>query len=229
MPELQQAKDNRDNALFELKLANRCPPGYMRNLFDSFAPNYDQTMLEKLGYTAHLHLRVLANRILPPGRPSWNILDLGCGTGLVGEAFRDLAEGGRLDGMDLAPRMIEAARSRGIYGELILGDIELLLPMSGPNYDLILAADTMIYIGDLAPIFRGVANRLKPSGFYLFAAESYEGNGWEQTAMHRFRHSESYVRQLAGETGLSFVEIMECKLRHEASAPVPGFAVALQK
>jgi predicted TPR repeat methyltransferase len=229
MPDLAQARENRDNALFELKRASRCPPGYMRNLFDNFAPHYDETMLAKLGYAAHRHLRELADRILPRERAPWNILDLGSGTGLVGEAFKDLAAGGRLDGIDLAPRMIEAARARGIYDDLILGDIETVLAGSGPSYGLVLAADTMIYIGDAEPTFRGVAARLQPSGFYLFAVESKEGEGWEQTPMHRFRHSESYLRGLAHDVGLDFVDIMGCALRNEAANPVPGFAVALQK
>jgi predicted TPR repeat methyltransferase len=228
-PHLAQARENRDNAAFELKRAKRCPPGYMRNLFDSFAPTYDETMLEKLGYAAHRHLRTLADRVLPREGAPWRILDLGCGTGLVGESFKDLAQGGALDGMDLAPRMIETARARGIYGALMLGDLEVLLPQPGPRYSLILAADTMIYIGDLEPTFRGVAARLEPGGFYLFAVEGKGGQGWEQTPMHRFAHSESYLRGLAAQTGLEFVDIMGCKLRNEGTTPVPGFAVALQK
>ncbi|HEX3485946.1 MAG TPA: tetratricopeptide repeat protein [Micropepsaceae bacterium] len=229
MPGLPQARDNRENALFELKRATRCPPGYMRNLFDNFAPHYDQTMLEKLGYAAHRHLRSLAVRVLPRTERPWRILDLVCGTGLVGESFKDLAAGGRLDGIDLAPRMIEASRARGIYDDLILDDLETALAAPGPRYDLILAADTMIYIGDLEPTFRGVASRLEPGGFYLFAVEGKSGEDWDQTVMHRFRHSESYLRDLAQRSGLEFVACEACTLRHESAVPVAGFAVAVQK
>jgi predicted TPR repeat methyltransferase len=228
MPGLAQATENRENALFELKRVSRCPPGYMRNLFDNFAAHYDQTMLGKLGYAAHRHLRDLADRVLPRDPKPWRILDLGCGTGLVGEAFKDLAAGGKLDGIDLAPRMLEASRARGIYDELVLDDLENALAAPGPHYDLILAADTMIYIGDLAPTFRGIASRLEPGGFYLFAVESKSGDGWEQTIMHRFRHSESYLRSLAQQAGLDFVDMTECTLRQEAATPVPGFAVAVR-
>jgi predicted TPR repeat methyltransferase len=228
-PDLSQAAENRDNALFELRRATRCPPGYMRNLFDNFASHYDETMLEKLGYRAHQHLRTLAESTLPRRDRPWRILDLGCGTGLAGEAFKDLAAGGRLDGIDLAPRMIERARSRGIYDDFILADIETALPAPGPRYDLILAADTMIYLGDLAAIFASVAQRLEPGGFYLFAVEGMPGEGWQQTPMNRFRHSQSYLRDEAARAGLAFIAMMECKLRHEAAEPVPGFAVALQK
>ena len=228
-PTFEHARDNRLNALFELKQGNRCPPAYMRGLFDDFSSHYDETMLEKLQYRAHLHLRELANRVLPRLMPPWRILDLGCGTGLVGEAFKDLATGGRLDGLDIAPRMIEAARARGIYDELILGDLETELYAPGPNYELILAADTMIYLGYLAPTFFGVAHRLEPEGFYIFAVESTAEGEWQQTPSNRFRHSTAYLKTEAERAGLVFVDSLGCTLRNEAGTPVAGLAVALQK
>jgi len=229
VPFLPQALENRENALFELKRTTRCPPGYMRNLFDGFAAHYDQTMLHGLGYRAHLHLRTLADRVLPPETARLRVLDLGCGTGLVGETFKDLARGARLDGIDIAPKMIEAARARGFYDELILGDLESALHTPGQAYDLMLAADTMIYLGDLKPTFTGAAKRLDSGGVYIFAVESKEGEGWEQTAAHRFRHSESYVRAIAADAGLGVLEIMPCVLRYESNVPVAGMTVALKK
>jgi predicted TPR repeat methyltransferase len=186
-------------------------------------------MLKKLEYRGHLHLRTLAERVIKPLEPGRRILDLGTGTGLVGEVFRDIARGGRLDGVDIAPRMIEAARRRGIYDELRLGDLEEMLHETGTAYDVILAADTMIYLGDLSTTFTGVAKRMEEGGFYIFAVESKDGGGWEQTAKNRFRHSEAYLREEAERAGLEFVDIMPCPLRNEASTPVAGFAVALKK
>ena len=164
-----------------------------------------------------------------PGRERLKVLDLGCGTGLAGDAFTDMAVGGRLDGIDIAPRMIDAARERGIYRDLILGDLETVLASPGPAYDLIVSADTMVYLGDLAPVFIGVANRLEPGGFYLFACEAKDGDGWELTPANRFRHSESYLREEAAHAGLSFIDLMECTLRRERDQPIAGYAVALQK
>jgi predicted TPR repeat methyltransferase len=153
---------------------------------------------------------------------------LGCGTGLVGDVFKDLAAGGRLDGIDIAPRMIDAARRRGIYDDLILDDLETVLALPGQHYDLILSADTMIYLGDLTPTFFGVANRLTPGGFYIFAAESKTGEGWEQTPADRFRHSLSYLQAETARAGLCFIDVMETVLRLEANEPVPGFVAAVQ-
>src|SRR5207237_1794902 len=166
---------------------------------------------------------------LPTVSPPWRILDLGCGTGLVGEVFKDLAQGGRLDGIDLSPRMIEAARARSIYDELILGDLEDFLSNSGRNYDLILAADTMVYFGDLAPTLSGIAKQLEAGGFCLFAVEAKAGEGWEQMPVRRFRHSASYLRSASASAGLKFVDTIDCIIRREKNDPVAGFAVALQK
>jgi predicted TPR repeat methyltransferase len=228
-PAFPEANENRLNAMFALRRLSRCPPGYIRTLFDDYSSYYDAAMVEALGYRGHLHLRTLADRLLPRASTRLRILDLGCGTGLVGEVFRDLARGGRLDGIDLSPRMIEAARSRAIYDDLILGDLEVFLAEAGRDYDLILAADTMVYFGDLSPTLTGIFERLVPGGFYLFAVEAMGGEGWKQMPVNRFRHSESYLRAASARAGLDVAAVMECSIRREANEPVAGFAVALQK
>lgn len=225
-PDLQQ---RRETALFELGRATRCPPDYMRRLFDKYSERYDQHMTGTLRYRGHEHLRTLFDRVRPDAAGPLAIVDLGSGTGLVGEEFKELAAGGRLDGIDLAPLMIEAARKRGIYTDLILGDLETVLPAPGPSYDLALAADTMIYIGDLAPTFAGVARRLVPGGHYVFAVEAKDDGTWEKTETSRFRHSLDYIRAEAKRAGLAFVDSMDCVLRYENREPIKGFAVALQK
>lgn len=228
-PGVPEVIGNRENALFELKRTARCPPGYMRQLFDDFSATYDKHMLDELKYRAHLHLRALFDRVRPEARAPLHILDLGCGTGLVGETFRDLAQGGRLDGVDLAPRMIEAAGKRGIYDDLILADLETHLAAPGRAYDLALAADTMIYLGDLGLTFSGVAKHLHSGGLYIFAVEAKAGDGWEQTERNRFRHSLAYLQREAAAFGLEIVDVLECTLRTEAEIPVAGFTVALRK
>jgi predicted TPR repeat methyltransferase len=228
-PDLETAKVNRELALLELRKLNRLPPNMTRALFDDFSPYYDSKMLDVLGYRGHLHVRAMAERAVPGLKAPMRLLDLGCGTGLVGDAFKDIATGGRLDGIDLSPRMIEAARGRAIYDELILGDLDTVLAQEGRSYDLILAADTIIYIGDLAATFKGVMRRLAPGGFFVFTCESKEGGGWEQTEANRFRHSESYLRGQATSAGFSVAELITCELRSESSKPVTGYAAALRK
>ncbi len=228
-PDNPTARENREHTLFALGRTPRCPPTYMRRLFDGFTGTYDRHMLETLNYRAHLHLRDLANKVLTDRKAALRVLDLGSGTGLVGEAFKDFTEGGRLDGIDLSPMMNEEAKKRGIYDELILGDLEPYLASPGAPYDLMLAADTLIYLGDLAPTFGGSAYRLDPGGYFIFAVEAKDGEGWEKTSGNRFAHSLSYLQEEAKRQRLEFVESVECVLRTQDKVPVAGYAVALRK
>ena len=123
--------------------------------------------------------------------------------------------------------MIEKARARGIYADLAVADIETFLESDGRLYDLILAADTLVYLGDLARVFAGVRHRLKPDGFFLFTTEKAEGEGFELGPKRRWRHSEAYLRAAADAAGLDISGLMAASPRNEANMPVDGFAVAL--
>jgi predicted TPR repeat methyltransferase len=160
-----------------------------------------------------------------PGRDRLSILDLGCGTGLAGAMFQPLAA--RLDGVDLSPAMIEKARARGIYDDLVVADLETALGTAGAFYDLILAADTLVYLGDLGTVFRGAAARLAPDGYFLFTTEAKDGDGFELGPKRRWRHSDAYLRATATAAGLSVAGLVAATPRHEANLPVEGFAVAL--
>ena len=211
-----------------MKTAARSDPGYVRHLFDQFSADYDARMIGQLGYAAPQILLDLAEMVMP-GREGLSILDLGCGTGLAGLAFRPLAS--RLDGVDLSPAMIEKARARGIYDHLDVADLESALLESapvapGPAYDLILAADTLVYLGDLASVFKAARGRLSPDGFFLFTVEEAV-KGFELGPKRRWRHSETYLRDLARASGLTVAGLVAATPRHEAGQPVPGFAVAL--
>jgi predicted TPR repeat methyltransferase len=203
----------------------RSDPRYVRHLFDQFSFDYDARMRGQLGYRGPEILRELASFLMPQ-RSDCAILDLGCGTGLAGMAFEDMAE--QLDGIDLSPAMIEKARALGIYDRLVVGDIESGLAAFERRYDLILAVDTIIYLGDLAALFEGVAARLADDGMFLFTVESKDGAGFALGPKRRWRHSEHYLRKLAEKTGLDVAGLMPASVRAEAGVPVDGFAVALR-
>ena len=228
-PTLETARRNRFVVMHKLKRLTRIADFALREMFDAVAPEFDSMMVDGLSYRGHLNVREMAGRVIDTHKAGWRILDIGCGPGLVGEAFTDMAAGGRLDGLDLAPRMIETARKRGIYDELILGDLESVLNEEGRQYDLIVSADTMIYLGDLALAFSGAANRLVEGGYYIFACESKAGQGWELNEADRFSHSEAYLREEAARAGLAFVDLIARDLRFEKGKPVGGLAVALRK
>ena len=207
-----------------IKAAPRSDPGYVRHLFDQFSADYDSRMIGQLAYAAPRILLDLAALVMP-GRDSLAILDLGCGTGLAGAAFRPLAA--RLDGIDLSPAMIEKARARHIYDNLEVADLEAALGRPGPAYDLILAADTLVYLGDLSSVFGAAHARLHPDGFFLFTVEKADGEGFELGPKRRWRHSEAVLRGLAQRAGFHMAGLVAATPRHEAGEPVEGFAVAL--
>ena len=210
-----------------MKDAVRSDPGYVRHLFDQFSADYDNRMRGPLAYAAPEILRDLADMVMH-GRAQLSILDLGCGTGLAGAAFQPLAA--RLDGVDLSPAMIEKARVRGIYDELTVGDIETVLAARGPPYDLILAADTLVYLGDLAPVFRGARGRLAADGYFLFTVEAADDGFAADFSLgpkRRWRHSDAYLRAAAAAAGFAVTGLVAAAPRREANLPVAGFAVAL--
>ena len=201
----------------------RSDPRYVRHLFDQFSADYDARMIGQLGYGAPQILRNLADLIGLLYRDPLSILDLGCGTGLSGAAFYDLAV--RLDGIDLSPAMVEKAKARGIYNDVRVGDIETAASDGG--YDLVLAADTLVYLGDLEPVFRAAAEALVSGGTFLFTVERKEDDGYELGPKRRWRHSETYLRAVAAATGFDVAGFLECSPRTEAGVPVEGYAVAL--
>jgi predicted TPR repeat methyltransferase len=207
-----------------IKAAPRSDAGYVRHLFDQFSADYDLRMIGQLAYAGPQILLDLAGMVMP-GRAGMAILDLGCGTGLAGVAFKPLAA--RLDGVDLSPGMIEKARAREIYDQLAVADLEAALAQSGARYDLILAADTLVYLGDLTGVFRNVRKRLAPDGYFLFTTEAKAGEGFELGPKRRWRHSEAYLRATAAAAGLSVAGLVAAAPRQEANQPVEGFAVAL--
>ena len=209
-----------------IKARPRSDAGYVRHLFDQFSTDYDARMIGQLAYRAPQILRELAGLVMA-GRDGLSILDLGCGTGLSGAVFADLAS--RLDGVDLSAAMIEKARARNIYDSLAVADIEGHLAHDGREYDLILAADTLVYLGDLAAIFAGATRRLAAGGFFLFTVEWKEDAGFELGPKRRWRHSEAYLRDMVARTGFEVAGLVACAPRSEANVPVEGLAVALSR
>jgi predicted TPR repeat methyltransferase len=186
-------------------------------------------MVEQLSYRGPAILRAVFDLLRPDAAPPLRILDLGCGTGLAGEAFRDLSVCGRLDGIDLSPRMLDAARRRGIYDSLVEGELRAEMERPGPDYDLVIAADCFVYLGDLAPVFDAAFGRLTPGGFLLFTVERGEGDAFARDLKRRYRHGEAYLRKEAERAGFEIMGLVDCVPRREAGRDVEGLAVALAK
>lgn len=193
------------------------PETYVRDVFDNFSRHYDESLVEKLGYTTPTQLReMLTSKEIHPFPTT---LDMGCGTGLSGEAFRDLTQ--ELIGLDLSPKMLEVAGKKGLYDSLHETDICSFLKESKASFDLILAADVFIYIGDLSEIFSLVKKRAAAGGLFLFSTE-LAGQDFSLKPMGRFGHAESYIRNLAQENGFTVAKVRAANIRKEKGDWITG-------
>ena len=153
-----------------------------------------------------------------------DVIDLGCGTGLCGAAFR--ASSDRLTGVDLSPRMIEVARGKQIYDRLEVGAIDdFLVREPERSARLILAADVFVYVGDLAPIFAAARKTLQPTGFLAFTLQQARDGAYRMGSDMRFSHSEAYVRTVARAVGLRIALIEPVSIRKDAGLETPGLIV----
>jgi len=199
---------------------DRASEAYIATLFDRFAPDFDAQLTGELEYRAP---KILASTIkghLPAGKTRLDILDLGCGTGLGGLAFKKLAK--RIDGVDLSGEMLKLARKRRIYKYLTKSDIVTHLNRVNRKYDLVTGADVFVYFGALNDVFEGVEKVLKPGGFLVFSVETNKNSGFELTPSGRYVHGRPYVRKVAKWGGLNECSVGREIVRQEYGEPVFG-------
>lgn len=217
-------------ALAELDAAvtiDAAPHAYVKALFDAYAEAFDKALVERLDYSTPQRLAAAIRTAREgPGR-FVRALDLGCGTGLAGEAI--VADVAWLEGVDLSDGMIAEARNKGVYDKLDVADLMAALHQRAEQYDLILAADVLIYFGDLAKVFSALSARLQPSGLVAFSVEKGGGADWSVQPSLRFAHSADYVAKVVRAAGLDLVSVEEAALRKDRGADVAGLLVIARK
>lgn len=218
-PGNQQARHQLDS--LQGRRTARAPEAYVRKVFDNYAAGFEQHLTGGLGYAAPANMRELAASLDMGDASGGRSIDLGCGTGLGGLAFQDLA--GELIGVDLSSRMLREAEKKGVYRELIEGDIIKVLGAQEASFNLFLCFDTLVYIGDLAPLFKAVAKRAAPGSRFLCTTEHLQGDGdYKLQTSARYAHSQAYVAACAEQAGLKVLHFSETPLRKESGNWLSG-------
>jgi predicted TPR repeat methyltransferase len=217
-------------ALGEGELPSSAPADYIKGLFDQYAGHFDRHLVGVLGYRTPELLAALLRPYVTAALAS--ALDLGCGTGLCAPFLRPLAR--RLAGVDLSEKMLDKARETGLYDDLACADIVSWLEGQPPAWDLVLAADVLVYFGDLAPLFALVAQATRPGGWFAFSVETPapaddNPNGYAITASNRFAHAPAYVHASAEAAGFTLVETQDAILRKEHGQEVKGMLFLLRR
>lgn len=201
------------------------PRAYVENLFDDYADEFDRHLVDILGYQAP---KVLIEQLQAQVHHRFaRAIDLGCGTGLCGPLLRPFT--GHLEGVDLSGRMVEKARQRGVYDAVVQADVVEHLAALTERPDLVVAADVFIYLGDLDPVFAGVAKQLLPGGVFCFTVElAAQAEGFELQASLTYAHSEAYLRTLAHAHGFEVLDVLRQPVRHDQRHPIDGLYMVLR-
>ena len=201
------------------------PAGYVRQLFDRYAPRFDRQMRGPLVYQVPARLarelgtRRGGRRIFRKG------LDLGCGTGLSGASLRPWTR--QLTGVDLSPKILAEARKKNIYDRLVRQDVVDFLTHCAETFDLLVAADVLIYFGDLRPIFEAVRRRIAPDGRFFFSTESTRHHPYRLRRTGRFAHHRAHVAELAAACGFVVDRQRRMVIRKEHDRCVHGALTVL--
>ena len=199
------------------------PVDYLEQYFDQFAPEFDEKLVDILGY----HVPQQLQGLIASHRNRFDdMLDLGCGTGL---AVQHLATfGGLVTGVDLSGRMLAEAEKRGLYHALVKAEALAYLEGQPARHDLVFAADVLTYSGDLDPLFAAVARTLKAEGIFAANFETVEDRDVVLLSSGRFAHAASSVLRLADRDFIVLAD-QGGVMRREGNQPVHGRLLVLQR
>lgn len=209
---------------------DRAPAAYVSELFNTYADSFDQHLVGKLDYRTHSLVAQTIRDMLGNNAHDLKLLDLGCGTGLFGEEIKDIKK--TLVGIDLASKMIDLARQRGIYDELIVGDlVDYLVEVQPGRFDLVVATDVFVYLGDLLPVFSQVSRILQPGRWFAFSLEAAAEADQDFTLglSGRYQHSQHYIERLCADFKFEIGCFTQTTIRKDHGRPIAGYIFLLQK
>ncbi len=196
------------------------PQEYIKDIFNNYSETFDADLLGDLSYTVPEKLRSAIDTLNYPVKIFSKCIDLGCGTGLAGIKFKDLCE--HLTGIDLSERMIKNAEEKNIYDIAEVSEVTEHLKIKENEYDLVVAADVLTYIGDLSQLFAVLTPATTKEVLFCFSTENCAGSGFNLCSTGRFAHSQHYILATARQYGWVSVHMITTDLRKEQEEWVEG-------
>jgi len=206
----------------------RASDGYVATMFDAYAERFDQQLVGALGYRGPAMIEE-ALRGAVPAQGTLEVLDAGCGTGLVGERLRPWAR--HLTGIDLSAGMLAAAARRGLYDRLVQAELGAWLGAAGSAFDLIAIGDALIYFGPLAALFDAARAALRPGGCLVFTVETEApaDPGYRLNPSGRYSHAPEYVRLALAGAGFDVCLTRAAAIRREFGSDVAAAVVLARR
>ncbi len=201
---------------------SQSPNAYVKEVFDEYAEHYEQSLTIELGYDLPSVLYQIYRSHVPVHKGT-QLLDLGCGTGLVGEEFQRLFSS--IVGVDISAKMLQAARQKNLYSALHANEIVTFLNKNrAAVFDLVISADVLPYIGVLEDLFKEVSAVVKKDGLFLFSVEDQPGEMLHPVLQQsgRFAHSKACVKAAAADTGWRIISRTSLDLRRERGKWLKG-------
>jgi predicted TPR repeat methyltransferase len=190
------------------------PRQYIEETFDTYAHRFDFHLENALGYTAPATLASMVREAAFSALPFSATLDLGCGTGLAGKSFREMTR--RLVGVDVSSQMLAKAAEKKIYDRLEKDEIQVFLQRDEENYDLFIAADVLVYLGDPKSLFPALAGRSMENGLIACSIETTKNvENFQLLPSGRYAHNPIYLQACAANAGFSVLMHQPHKIRKE--------------
>ena len=204
------------------------PSSFVENLFDQYAPYYDRHLTQTLQFRVpQLLIKVLKEHDVIDDHKKISILDLGCGSGLLGELLSPFAS--IMIGIDLSKSMLEIAAMKGCYQQLIHSDY--LNVKHQQFFDLITASDFVPYLGNVSVLFDYCKANLKPQGFLVLSYEASDQDSHQDFFLDktlRYKHASLFIQKLLNEHHFNIIHREKAVLRNNHKKPIDGEIVLAQ-
>ena len=182
--------DNTNRPFLEraYKLSNTDIEG-TRQFYDEWAATYDSDLADPSHdwVAPSLSAKALLEYFqhTPTSNSAIEILDAGCGTGIVGVALAKQASQNvkfKIDGIDLSQGMLDIARKTGVYGSLEIADMSGPLAVQTGSYDAVICVGVLTQ-GHVGPgVLFELARVLKPGGCIVATVREdiWESGGYKK-------------------------------------------------